>query len=114
MLLGLVPGVKQNLRIRHTAHVVASACRLDQLLSSLPQCDEGWFGHDCAYRQEGVPWSPGREAEQPWLAEHVHTPAAMPPEPGATRLRPLIYIYELPPRFNQHMLQVRWPIGHAT
>jgi hypothetical protein len=37
----------------------------------------------------------------------VHTPAAAAPAPGATRLRPLIYVYELPPRFNAHLLQYR-------
>lgn len=29
---------------------------------------------DCAYRTEGTPWTPGREATQPWLKPHVHTP----------------------------------------
>ena len=32
------------------------------------------------------------DAERPWLKDFVHTPAAKDPEPGATRLRPLIYV----------------------
>lgn len=52
------------------------------------------------------------DTERPWIKPHVHTPAAQDPEPGATRRRPLIYIYELPAIFNTHMLQVGW--GHAA
>lgn len=37
----------------------------------------------------------------------MHTPAAADPAPGSTRRRPLIYVYELPPRFNAHLLQYR-------
>lgn len=39
-------------------------------------CDDGWYGHDCAYRRAGVPWAPGREAWQPWINDTMHTPAA--------------------------------------
>ena len=46
------------------------------------------------------------EKERPWLKAHVHTPAARDPEEGATRKRPLIYVYELPPFYNSVMLQV--------
>ena len=34
----------------------------------------------------------GREEERPWIADHVHTPAARDFPPGATRKRPLIYV----------------------
>jgi hypothetical protein len=44
--------------------------------------------------------------ERPWLKPVVHTPAARDPEPGATRKRPLIYVYDLPPMYNAIMLQV--------
>lgn len=44
--------------------------------------------------------------ERPWLKPFVHTPTARDPEPGATRRRPLIYVYDLPPMFNALMLQV--------
>jgi hypothetical protein len=46
------------------------------------------------------------EKDRPWLKPHVHTPAARDPEPGATRKRPLIYVYELPAFYNAVMLQV--------
>ena len=32
------------------------------------------------------------EKERPWLKDVTFTPAARDPEPGATRLRPLIYV----------------------
>ena len=47
------------------------------------------------------------DGERPWLKPFVHTPAARDPEPGHTRKRPLIYVYELPPWYNSVMLQVR-------
>ena len=43
---------------------------------------------------------------KPWIAPHVDTPAARDPEPGQARKRPYIYVYELPGKFNSHMLQV--------
>lgn len=46
------------------------------------------------------------EGERPWLKPFVHTPAAREPAEGATRRRPLIYVYELPPMYNALMLQV--------
>ncbi|KAL4419203.1 hypothetical protein ABPG77_000597 [Micractinium sp. CCAP 211/92] len=72
------------------------------------KCHDGWFGHDCAYRTNTTEWTPGMEdGERPWLKPHVRTPASKDPEPGATRKRPLIYIYELPPMYNSNMLQYR-------
>lgn len=47
------------------------------------------------------------EGERPWLKPHVHTPAARDPQPGASRKRPLIYVYELPAIYNSVLLQVR-------
>ena len=46
------------------------------------------------------------DTTKPWLKPNVHTPAAHDPEPGQTRKRPYIYVYELPGKFNTHMLQV--------
>ncbi|KAL4428361.1 hypothetical protein ABPG75_002450 [Micractinium tetrahymenae] len=72
------------------------------------ECHEGWWGHDCAYRTANATDSPGmEEGARPWLKPLVHTPAAKDPEPGSSRKRPLIYIYELPAMFNQVMLQYR-------
>lgn len=48
-----------------------------------------------------------QEKERPWLKPYVHTPAALDPDPGATRKRPLILVYELPPFYNSVMMQVR-------
>lgn len=46
------------------------------------------------------------DGERPWIKPHVHTPAAHDPQPGDTRKRPLIFVYELPPMFNSLLLQV--------
>lgn len=43
--------------------------------------------------------------ERPWLKPHAVNPAATEPQP-ATRLRPLIYVYDLPSDFNTRLLQV--------
>jgi hypothetical protein len=37
----------------------------------------------------------------------VRTPAAADPPASKTRLRPLIYVYDLPPAYNTRMMQVR-------
>ncbi|PSC76174.1 exostosin-like glycosyltransferase [Micractinium conductrix] len=72
------------------------------------KCHTGWYGQDCAFRTAGTPWTPGmEEGDRPWLKPHVHTPAARDPQPGQTRKRPLIYVYELPPFYNAVMLQYR-------
>ncbi|KAI3432296.1 hypothetical protein D9Q98_003856 [Chlorella vulgaris] len=72
------------------------------------KCQPGWFGTDCAQRMAGIPWSPGMEdGERPWLKPFVHTPAALEPAENATRKRPLIYVYDLPPMYNAIMLQYR-------
>lgn len=71
------------------------------------KCHTGYFGHDCAYREPSVPWTSGLLSERPWLADHVSTLSSQDPPPSATRKRPLIYIYELPTKYNQLMLQYR-------
>lgn len=72
------------------------------------KCDKGWFGHDCAYRMEGTEYTPVDYEPRPWIKPFAVTPAAEDPEPGATRLRPLIYVYEMPTWFNQILLQYRF------
>lgn len=37
----------------------------------------------------------------------MHTPAAKDPEPGEKRLRPRIWVYELPSDYNTLLLQYR-------
>ena len=44
-------------------------------------------------------------ADRPWLKPHAVNPAAAELQP-ATRLRPLIYVYDLPSDFNTRLLQV--------
>jgi hypothetical protein len=48
----------------------------------------------------------GLEVARPHIAPHVVTPAAADPPPKQ-RLRPLIYVYDLPAEFNTRMLQVQ-------
>jgi Exostosin family len=91
------------------------------------KCYKGYFGHDCAYRIDGIEWDEGLvdglgnlgEAVLPrfWLADVAHTPAARDvlvknpknnKEKKLTRHRPLIYVYELPSKYNQLMLQYRF------
>ena len=47
----------------------------------------------------------GLEEERPWLKPNVRTPAAADPPASSTRLRPLIYIYDMPPAYNTRMMQ---------
>jgi hypothetical protein len=47
-------------------------------------------------------------SSRPWLAAHVAvTPEALPQPPPTPRKRPFIYVYDLPPLYNAHMLQYR-------
>jgi hypothetical protein len=46
------------------------------------------------------------DGERPWIKPFVHTPAALEPAEGATRKRPLVYVYDLPPMYNAILLQV--------
>ncbi len=57
-------------------------------------------------------------AAQPWLRDAAEEPlAARDPPPAPTRLRPLIYIYDLDPLYNSRLLQYRrvgvWQRGIA-
>ncbi|KAL4452535.1 hypothetical protein ABPG75_008197 [Micractinium tetrahymenae] len=72
------------------------------------KCDPGWHGIDCAHQSAFADASqPGREAQRPWIAEHVHTPAARDFPPGATRKRPLIFVYELASDYSTLLMQYR-------
>ena len=75
---------------------------------TLRRCDEGYYGHDCARRRAGLPLLPSRIPSTPWLnASAVEPPAALEPPPSASRLRPLIYVYDLEPLYQSLMLQYR-------
>jgi hypothetical protein len=48
--------------------------------------------------------------ERPWLADSLVPPvAAAQPAPGATRMRPLVYVYDIPAWAAARMLQYRAP-----
>ncbi|KFM24871.1 putative glucuronoxylan glucuronosyltransferase F8H [Auxenochlorella protothecoides] len=95
------------------------------------KCQDGWFGQDCAYRVQGVPDSPGtlacmlgawrtlmhsrmENSTRPWIKQFVHTPAAREPGARGPRLRPLIWVYELPTDYSSLMLQYRVERDHCV
>ncbi|PSC76549.1 exostosin-like glycosyltransferase [Micractinium conductrix] len=72
------------------------------------KCHKGWHGIDCAHRSADVDdSSPSLVEERPWIQDFMHTPAAQDFLPGATRKRPLIYVYDLPSDYSTLMLQYR-------
>jgi hypothetical protein len=56
-------------------------------------CEPGWTGQDCSMKVDASPSS---------LTGSL-----------ALRPRPLIYVYDMPPRFDQHMLQYKLGIEHC-
>ena len=65
---------------------------------------------DCSRKKAGLPLEPSRISQQGWLKTTVvEALAAMEPPPKPTRKRPLIYVYDLDPLYNQKMLQYRIP-----
>ena len=77
-------------------------------------CNKGWFGQDCSYRQPQVNWSEGTQFDQrAWIRNVSRSPSSVYPPPDPQRSRPLIYVYELPPRFNQVILQYRGNSGNC-
>ncbi|KAG2488355.1 hypothetical protein HYH03_013045 [Edaphochlamys debaryana] len=82
------------------------------------RCDKGWYGEDCARKKAGEEMEPGIDvSSRPWLkdlllpvpAAAVEPPpaAAAAPEGGSGRLRPLIYVYDMPPEFTTRMHQYK-------
>jgi hypothetical protein len=52
---------------------------------------------------------------KPWLAEIIIPPlAAADPPLTEKRLRPLIYVYDLPPDYNARLLQYRIEINSCV
>ncbi len=78
----------------------------------------GWYGTDCSLAAAGVDLKaapPSRLAMQPWLRDVVVEPAAaQDPPPAPTRLRPLVYIYDLEPLYNSKLLQYRCGTADAA
>ncbi|KAK9909083.1 hypothetical protein WJX75_006916 [Coccomyxa subellipsoidea] len=72
------------------------------------RCHDGWYGHDCAQLASGHPVT-GHIKLKPWLRDVTVEP---PIPEGASeerglRMRPLIYVVDLPPIYNARMLQYR-------
>ena len=68
----------------------------------------GWYGHDCARKKAGLPLEPSVISERSWLSRNVkEAVAALEPPPKPERKRPLIYVYDLEPLYQQKMLQYR-------
>lgn len=81
-----------------------------ECLKGFCKCDPGWHGIDCAHRSAtpGVARQGRQASVQPWIAELVHTPAAQDPLPGATRRRPLIFVYEMAADYGTLLAQYRF------
>ncbi|KAL6761490.1 exostosin-like glycosyltransferase [Haematococcus lacustris] len=73
------------------------------------RCHAGWYGHDCSRRKAGLPMEPGEHhVSKPWLKPVVRdVPAAADPQLRTHRRRPFIYVYDLHPMYNLHMMQYR-------
>ncbi|KAK9805311.1 hypothetical protein WJX73_000673 [Symbiochloris irregularis] len=68
-------------------------------------CDEGFYGHDCARHVAGADLKLDL-SQRPWLRD-VTSDAAVEASRAQTRLRPLIYIYDLPSIYNTRMVEYR-------
>ena len=95
-----------------SAHLYLNGCR----------CSPGFYGHDCAkMSSERLPALP-RAAPAAHLEDHVDIPSARWHTQNTEghprlRLRPLIYVYDLPAQYNSRMLQYRWGpawLAHAV
>ncbi|KAG1665166.1 hypothetical protein FOA52_005547 [Chlamydomonas sp. UWO 241] len=76
------------------------------------KCHEGWYGTDCARKVAGAELEPQESllAAKPWLKPTMrHAPEAVAEQlpPQATRMRPLIYVYDMPPEFTTRFWQYR-------
>ena len=65
------------------------------------------YGSDCARLREGASQSPARD--DAWTSRHVRSPVLHHDRAGgpSTRLRPLIYVYDMDTLFTSKMLQWR-------
>lgn len=71
------------------------------------KCHEGYYGHDCALLQKGTPNLPGLGSKRPALADLIVDHHNRLSIERKVSLRPLIYIYDLPPIYNSRLLQYR-------
>ncbi|EFJ49814.1 acetylglucosaminyltransferase [Volvox carteri f. nagariensis] len=95
------------------------------------RCHPGWYGHECARKKAGEELEPGLEDAKPWLKPVVMPVVAAALQPpnseGAAgtgsavgeqhtpgRMRPLIYIYDMPPEFTSRMHQYKNVHEHCS
>ncbi|PNH08721.1 hypothetical protein TSOC_004706 [Tetrabaena socialis] len=96
------------------------------------RCHPGWYGQDCARKKAGEALEPGLQEVRPWLKDVALTVPAAATEPPAAaaagagagaggggadaggRLRPLIYLYDMPPEFTSRMHQYKFVKYAAT
>ncbi|EFJ52271.1 acetylglucosaminyltransferase [Volvox carteri f. nagariensis] len=72
------------------------------------RCHPGWYGQDCSRKKAGMELDEGYLSQRPWLRGTVVVPPASLPEPQMpTQMRPLIYVYDMPPAYHSRMLQYR-------
>ncbi len=101
-------------------------------LTGFCKCDEGWYGCDCSRKVAGAEVEPpqisqwllpvvkqhsqNKRAAQDGTFQRAGDPAddgggangtAPKPSGGRRRRRPFIFVYDLPPEYNAHMLQYK-------
>ncbi|KAI8107071.1 hypothetical protein M9434_001716 [Picochlorum sp. BPE23] len=83
-------------------------------ISGFCKCDAGWYGHDCAHKVPGMYIKSTDDAEiDPWIRDFARIPGSELPS-GGKRLRPLIYVYNMDPIFDQTILQYRVDAGSCV
>lgn len=87
------------------------------------KCDLGYYGQDCANRvpqefmemnESSTMHTSTRNESSPWIQQFARTPAMMVLPPEKTRKRPLIFIYDMNPVFDQVLLQYRIDSGNCA
>ncbi|KAM0950361.1 putative hexosyltransferase [Dioscorea sansibarensis] len=75
------------------------------------ECDSGWYGIDCSIPSAMAPmqeWPAWLRPSTVELPDRVHLSSnSMSVKAVVKKKRPLIYVYELPPEFNGHLLEGR-------
>ncbi len=91
------------------------------------RCREGWYGSDCSRKVAGAeeeepldvsPWLQPVLKRLPRASDGLNAAAGEQTHKAAMehrrRIRPYIFVYDLPPMFNSHMLQYRLSVGDCS
>lgn len=80
------------------------------------KCYEGWYGTDCSrYKKGYFETISNMHTTKPFLKALITPPkASEEPQMVPTRKRPLIYVYDMPSKFNQHLLSYRIAKGECV